>query len=43
MKVTIKIPKAMKGDVCVPVKALFTKMQWAKLGHCYCLAVPTAE
>ena len=33
VKVTIKMQKPMKDDVCVPMKTIFTKMQWADLGH----------
>lgn len=33
VKVTIKMQKPMKDDVCVPAKTIFTKMQWADLGH----------
>lgn len=33
MKVTVKVHKAVKNDVCVPVKTIFAKMQWADLGH----------
>ena len=32
----------MKGDVCVLVKAVFTKMQWTELGHRCCMPVSTA-